>query len=94
MRLEARTAVGQTSPNHRPLGDPYPFVFFGVPVVHLIASHTYYHTSGDTVETTSVPGLTRAARAYAYFLDEAAKHSRAEMEEGAIDTATRRLGEY
>jgi hypothetical protein len=86
--------VHLTWTHHRPLGDPYPFVFFGVPVVHLIASNTYYHTSGDTVETTSVPGLTRAARAYAYFLDETAKHPRAEMEEGAIDTATRKLGEY
>jgi hypothetical protein len=32
-----------------------------------------YHTSGDTLDTISTPGLERAARFYAFFVNEAAR---------------------
>ena len=32
-----------------------------------------YHTSGDVLETISAPGLERAARVFAFFVNEVAK---------------------
>ena len=43
-----------------------------VPRVQAIHSGPMYHTSGDTLDTISTPGLERAARFYAYLLREAA----------------------
>jgi hypothetical protein len=39
-----------------------------------------YHTSGDTLDTISTPGLERAARFYAYFVTEIAKTDRAALQ--------------
>jgi Zn-dependent M28 family amino/carboxypeptidase len=41
--------------------------------VQAIHSGPLYHTSGDVLETISVPGLERAARFFAYFVREAAR---------------------
>jgi hypothetical protein len=48
----------------------------GVARVQAIHSGTMYHVSGDVLETISVPGLERAARFFAYFVSEAAKAPR------------------
>lgn len=58
-----------THSNHFPVGDAIPFHMAGVPVVNLITSGTWYHTSGDTPETLSVPGLERFTRSMASFLE-------------------------
>ena len=48
----------------------------GVARVQAIHSGPMYHVSGDVLETISVPGLERAARFFAYFVSEAAKAPR------------------
>lgn len=47
-----------------------------VPRVQAIHSGPMYHTSGDVLESISVPGLERAARFYTYFVTEVAKATR------------------
>ena len=51
-----------------------------VPRVQAIHSGPMYHTSGDVLETISVPGLERAARFYTYFVTEVAKASRSALD--------------
>lgn len=58
-----------THSNHFPVGDAIPFHIAGVPVVNLITSGTWYHTSGDTPETLSGSGLERFSRSMASFLE-------------------------
>jgi hypothetical protein len=48
----------------------------GVPRVQAIHSGPMYHTSGDVLDSISVPGLERAARFYAFFVTEIAKTDR------------------
>jgi hypothetical protein len=48
----------------------------GVARVQAIHSGPMYHVSGDVLETISVPGLERAGRFFAYFVSEAAKAPR------------------
>jgi hypothetical protein len=48
----------------------------GVARVQAIHSGPVYHTSGDTLDTISLPGLDRAAHFFAYFVSEAAKAPR------------------
>ena len=38
-----------------------------------------YHTSGDTLDTISTPGLERAARFYAFFINQVTKTDRAAL---------------
>lgn len=52
----------------------------GVPRVQAIHSGPMYHTSGDTLDTISTPGLERAARFYAYFVTEVASADRAALQ--------------
>jgi hypothetical protein len=40
------------------------------PVFQLIQGNPLYHTSGETLETISTPGLERVARFMAFFLNE------------------------
>lgn len=54
-------------------GDLGGYAPLGVARVQAIHSGPMYHTSGDTLDTISLPGLERAARFYAYFIAEAAK---------------------
>lgn len=49
-------------------GDLGGYRSLGVPRVQAIHSGPMYHTSGDVLETISVPGLERAARFYAYLI--------------------------
>jgi len=51
-----------------------------VPRVQAIHSGPMYHTSGDVLETISIPGLERAARFYTYFVTEVAKASRSAID--------------
>jgi hypothetical protein len=39
-----------------------------------------YHTSGDTLDSISTPGLERAARFYAFFTGEVAKAARTALQ--------------
>jgi hypothetical protein len=39
-----------------------------------------YHTSGDTLDTISTPGLERAARFYAFLVSEIAKVDRTALQ--------------
>jgi hypothetical protein len=63
-------------------GDLGGYAPLGVARVQAIHSGPMYHTSGDVLETISVPGLERAARFYAYFVSEAAKTPRAALNPG------------
>jgi hypothetical protein len=48
--------------------------------VQAIHSGPMYHTSGDTLDTISLPGLERASRFFAYFVAEAAKAPRSAID--------------
>jgi hypothetical protein len=54
-------------------GDLGGYAPLGVPRVQAIHAGPLYHTSGDTLDSISTPGLERAARFYAFFISEAAK---------------------
>ena len=60
-------------------GDLGGYAPLGVARVQAIHSGPMYHTSGDTLETISVPGLERAARFYAHFIEEMMKLPRTEL---------------
>jgi hypothetical protein len=60
-------------------GDLGGYAPLGVARVQAIHSGPMYHASGDVLETISVPGLERAARFYAYFVTEAAKAPRSDL---------------
>ena len=57
-------------------GDLGAYIRAGLPSAQLISSEVYYHSSGDTPSTISVPGLERAAAFYAGFIEDAAKTPR------------------
>ena len=61
-------------------GDLGGYAPLGVPRVQAIHSGPMYHTSGDTLDTISTPGLERAARFYAFFINEAVKTDRAPLQ--------------
>jgi hypothetical protein len=58
-------------------GDLGGYAPLGVPRVQAIHAGPMYHTSGDTLDTISTPGLERAARFYAFFVTEVTKTDRA-----------------
>lgn len=60
-------------------GDLGGYAPLGIARVQAIHSGPLYHTSGDTLDTISVPGLERAARFFAYFVAEAAKAPRSDI---------------
>jgi hypothetical protein len=60
-------------------GDLGGYAPLGVARVLAIHSGPRYHTSGDVAATISVAGLERAARFFTYFVTEAAKATRAEL---------------
>jgi hypothetical protein len=61
-------------------GDLGGYAPLGVPRVQAIHSGPMYHTSGDTLDTISTPGLERAARFYRFFIDEIGKTDRARLQ--------------
>jgi hypothetical protein len=61
-------------------GDLGGYAPLGVPRVQAIHSGPLYHTSGDTLDSISTPGLERAARFYAFFVGEAAKAERTALQ--------------
>jgi hypothetical protein len=61
-------------------GDLGGYAPLNVPRVQAIHSGPMYHTSGDVLETISVPGLERAARFYAYFVADVAQASRRDLQ--------------
>ncbi len=61
-------------------GDLGGYAPLGVPRVQAIHAGPMYHTSGDTLDTISTPGLERAARFYAFFVDEVGKTERAALQ--------------
>ena len=63
-------------------GDLGGYAPLGIPRVQAIHSGPMYHTSGDVLETISVPGLERAARFFAYFVAETAGAPRHELDPG------------
>jgi Zn-dependent M28 family amino/carboxypeptidase len=60
-------------------GDLGAYIRAGLPSAQLISSEVYYHSSGDTPSTISVPGLERAAAFYAGFIDDVARAPRAAL---------------
>jgi hypothetical protein len=60
-------------------GDLGAYIRAGLPSAQLISSEVYYHSSGDTPSTISVPGLERAAAFYAGFIDDVAKTPAAKL---------------
>ena len=61
-------------------GDLGGYAPLGVPRIQAIHSGPMYHTSGDTLDTISTPGLERAARFYAFLVSEIAKADRAALQ--------------
>ena len=61
-------------------GDLGGYAPLNVPRVQAIHAGPMYHTSGDVLETISVPGLERAARFYAYFIADVARAPRAQLQ--------------
>jgi len=61
-------------------GDLGGYAPLGVPRVQAIHSGPMYHTSGDTLDTISTPGLERAARFYADFVAAVAKADRTALQ--------------
>jgi hypothetical protein len=57
-------------------GDLGGYAPLNVARVQAIHAGPMYHTSGDTLDTISTPGLERAARFYAFFISEIAKADR------------------
>jgi len=53
-------------------GDLGAYIRAGLPSAQLISSEVYYHSSGDTPSTISIPGLERAAAFYAGFIEDVA----------------------
>jgi hypothetical protein len=60
-------------------GDLGGYAPLGVARVQAIHSGPMYHTSGDVLDTISVPGLERAARFFTHFVAEAARAPREEI---------------
>jgi hypothetical protein len=60
-------------------GDLGAYSRIGLPSAQLISSEVYYHSSGDTPSTISVPGLERAAAFYAGFIDDVAEAPREKL---------------
>ncbi len=60
-------------------GDLGAYIRAGLPSAQLISSEVYYHSSGDTPSTISIPGLERAARFYAGFIEDVAKTPREKL---------------
>jgi hypothetical protein len=71
--------VTSFAPSTSAPGDLGAYIRAGVPSAQLISSEVYYHSSGDTVPTISVPGLERAAAYYAGFIDDVAKAPRGKL---------------
>ncbi len=61
-------------------GDLGGYAPLGVPRVQAIHSGPMYHTSGDVLDSISVPGLERAARFYAHFVTDIARAARSELQ--------------
>jgi hypothetical protein len=61
-------------------GDLGGYAPLGVPRVQAIHAGPMYHTSGDTLDTISTPGLERAARFYAFFVNEVASAERTALQ--------------
>jgi hypothetical protein len=61
-------------------GDLGGYAPLDVPRVQAIHSGPMYHTSGDTLDTISTPGLERAARFYAFFINEIARTDRTALQ--------------
>jgi hypothetical protein len=53
-----------------------------------IHSGPLYHTSGDTLASISTPGLEKAARFYAYVIDQSAKAPASEINPESTSTST------
>ena len=71
--------VTSYAPSASAPGDLGAYIRAGLPSAQLISSEVYYHSSGDTVPTISVPGLERAAAYYAGFIDDVAKAPKARL---------------
>lgn len=63
-------------------GDLGGYAPLGVPRVQAIHAGPMYHTSGDTLDTISTPGLERAARFYQSFVSEIARVDRTALMTG------------
>lgn len=61
-------------------GDLGRYDSLGVPRVQAIHAGPLYHTSADVLATISIPGLERAARFYAFFIDGVARASRQQLD--------------
>jgi hypothetical protein len=71
--------VTSYAPSASAPGDLGAYIRAGLPSAQLISSEVYYHSSGDTPSTISVPGLERAAAFYAGFIEDVAKAPKARL---------------
>jgi len=56
--------------SRRPTGDAFDFARAGTPVVQILDTNLWYHSSGDRLDTIDAAGLARATRLYAHVLDQ------------------------
>jgi hypothetical protein len=70
-------------------GDLGAYIRAHVTSAQLISSEVYYHSSGDTPSTISVPGLERAAAFYAGFIEDVAATPRGKLAGPPPPTAAR-----
>lgn len=68
-------------------GDLGGYAPLGVARIQGIHSGPLYHTSGDTLASISVPGLEKAARFYAYVIEQAARAPASELNPPATSTS-------
>lgn len=73
-----------TYPNY--WGDVVGFMGTGVTCAGWIEAMYFYHSELDSPDTVTPQGLERITRAYAWVMDQVEGRSRAELEEGAIET--------
>jgi hypothetical protein len=73
-----------TYPNY--WGDVVGFMGTGVTAVGWMEANYFYHSELDGLDVVTPQGLERITRAYAWIMDRVEGHSRAELEEGAIET--------
>ena len=78
--VSGRPGRGRTARRSRSIaGDLGGYAPLNVARVQAIHAGPMYHTSGDTLDTISTPGLERAARFYAFFVGEVARIDRAAL---------------
>ena len=77
--------VVTTRTNHFASGDPIGHAQAGIPVINLIESGLWYHSSGDRMDIVTPSGMERVARAFVEFLQRADTIDATALARGALN---------